>query len=81
MVARESDDMDGQKMNNLEQVAKYLADRVDVVIVETDETGEWQWAIEVADDREFWLSAFWTRHEAQMFCNHHRLSVRPIDAR
>ena len=43
-----------------------------VTIVHTDETGEWVYAVSMAD--AYWLDAFKTMRQAEEFCKRHRLN-------
>ena len=63
------------------RIATYLADRVGVEILRTDELdkGQWVYAVAVADT-DFWLEAFPTEDEAIAYCNLHHLPLLAVPA-
>lgn len=61
------------------EVQKYLDKKVDVYILETDESwcaGDYHYAVVVVDSDEFWLNSFDTEIEAIEYCNKNNLKIK-----
>lgn len=58
-----------------EKLKDYLNRHVDVNLIYTDETGTWQWVLDVVENSGFWLDAFESKESARDYCVKNRLRI------
>jgi len=51
-----------------------------VILINTNETGKWLWAVTDVKDKEAWIASFATRGEALVYCRMHCLEIVESEA-